>query len=65
MAIDSSPPSTKKDTHFDMSEANLTDAELEAAHGASALTFVKIVRLQVGPKSIQDGLRLHFIMVNP
>ena len=37
---------------------NLTDAQLEAADGSSALMIVKTIRLSVGPKSTQEGVRL-------
>ena len=36
----------------------LTDVQLEAAHGSNALMTVKTVRLSVGPKSIQQSVRL-------
>ena len=37
---------------------NLTDVQLEAADGSGALMIVKTIRLSVGPKSIQEGVRL-------
>ena len=37
---------------------NLTDVQLEAADGSGALMLVKTIRLSVGPKSIQEGVRL-------
>ena len=37
---------------------NLTDAQLEAADGSSALMIVKTIRLSIGPKSTQEGVRL-------
>ena len=37
---------------------NLTDVELEAADGSGALMIVRTIRLSVGPKSIQEGVRL-------
>ena len=37
---------------------NLTDVQLEAADGSSALMIVKTTRLSVGPKSVQEGVRL-------
>ena len=37
---------------------NLTDGQLEAADGSSALMIVKTIRLPVGPTSIQEGVRL-------
>ena len=37
---------------------NLTDVQLEAAGGSSALMIVKTIRLSVGPKSTQEGVRL-------
>ena len=39
---------------------NLTDVQLEAADGSCALMIVKTIRLSVGPKSIQVGVRLLF-----
>ena len=32
--------------------------QLEAADGSSALMIVKTIRLSIGPKSIQEGVRL-------
>ena len=57
MVLDLSPRLTQKETHFDTFE-NLTDAQLEAADGSGALMIVKTIRLSVGPKSIQEGVRL-------
>ena len=37
---------------------NLTEVELEAADGSGALMIVRTIRLSVGPKSIQEGVRL-------
>ena len=37
---------------------NLPDVQLEAADGSGALMIVKTIRLSVGPKSIQEGVRL-------
>ena len=37
---------------------NLTDVQLAAADGSGALMIVKTIRLSVGPKSIQEGVRL-------
>ena len=37
---------------------NLTDVQLEAADGSGALMIVKTIRLSVGPKSTQEGVRL-------
>ena len=37
---------------------NLTDVQLEAADGSSALVIVKTNRLSVGPKSTQESVRL-------
>ena len=37
---------------------NLTDVQLEAADGSDALMIVKTIRLSVGPKSTQEGVRL-------
>ena len=37
---------------------NLTDVQLETADGSGALMIVKTIRLSVGPKSIQEGVRL-------
>ena len=37
---------------------NLTDVQLEEAHGSGALMIVRTIRLSVGPKSIQEGVRL-------
>ena len=37
---------------------NLTDVQLEAADGSSALMIVKTIRPSVGPKSTQEGVRL-------
>ena len=37
---------------------NLTDVQLEAADGSGALMIVRTIRLSVGPKSIQEGVRL-------
>ena len=39
---------------------NLTDVQLEAADGSGALMVVKTICLSVGPKSIQEGVRLLF-----
>ena len=37
---------------------NLSDVELEAADGSGALMIVKTIRLSVGPKPIQEGVRM-------
>ena len=37
---------------------NLTDVQLEAADGSGVLIIVKAIRLAVGPKSTQEGVRL-------
>ena len=37
---------------------NLTDIQLEAADGSSALMIVKTIRLSVGPNSTQEAVRL-------
>ena len=37
---------------------NLTDVQLETADGSSALLIVKTIRLSVGPKTTQEGVRL-------
>ena len=37
---------------------NLTDVQLEATDGSGALMIVKTIRLSVGPKSTQEGVRL-------
>ena len=37
---------------------NLTDMQLEASDGSSALMIVKTVRLSAGPKSNQEAVRL-------
>ena len=37
---------------------HLTDVQLEAADGSGALMIVKTIRLSVGPKSTQEGVRL-------
>ena len=37
---------------------SLTDVQLEAADGSGALMIVKTIRLSVGPKLIQEGVRL-------
>ena len=37
---------------------NRTDVQLEAADGSGALMVVKTIRLSVGPKSTQEGVRL-------
>ena len=37
---------------------NLTDVQLAAADGSSALMVVKTIRLSVGPKSTQEAERL-------
>ena len=37
---------------------NLTDVQLDAADGSSALVIVKTIRLSVGPKSTQESVRL-------
>ena len=37
---------------------NLTDVQLEAADGSGALMIVRTIRLSVGPKSIEEGVRL-------
>ena len=37
---------------------NLTDVQLEAADGSGAQMIVKNIRLSVGPKSNQEGVRL-------
>ena len=47
----------QKETLFDMSET-LTDIQLEAADGSSALMIVKTIRLSVGPKSTQEAVWL-------
>ena len=39
---------------------NLTDVQLEAADGSSALVIVKTIRLSVGPTSTQEAVRLLF-----
>ena len=37
---------------------NLADSQLEATDGSSAQMIVKTIRLSVGPKSTQEGVRL-------
>ena len=37
---------------------NLTDVQLEAADESGALMIVKTIRLSVGPKATQEGVRL-------
>ena len=39
---------------------NLTDVQLEAADGSSALVIVKTIRLSVGPKSTQESVQMDF-----
>ena len=48
---------SEEDT-FRSVQDNLTDVQLEAADGSCALMIVKTIRLSVGPKSIQEGVRL-------
>ena len=58
MVLDFSPRLTQRETHFRYVRDNLTDVQLEAADGSSALMIVKTIRLSVGPKLIQEGVRL-------
>ena len=53
-----SPRLTQRETHFDTLGDHLTDVQLEAADGSSALIIVKTIRLSVGPKSTQEAVRL-------
>ena len=49
---------TQRETHFNTFEMTWTDVQLEAADGSGHLMIVKTIRLSVGPKSIQEGVRL-------
>ena len=60
VVLDFSPRFDPEGDTFRYVRDNLTDVQLEATDGSGALMMVKNIRFSVGPKSIQEGVRLLF-----